>query len=88
MVRRVRVQAPGPPESAALQTKCRPRTFDEVIGNEAAVRRLKRLATSDSWDPFTVLDGPYGTGKTSLMRIVVKRMPRLFPEQPSLKRRY
>lgn len=51
-----------------LHTKYRPRTFDEVVGQDAVVRSLRRAVEGRSSRTF-LLTGPSGTGKTTLARI-------------------
>lgn len=54
-----------------LHLKYRPSSFDEVVGNTAAVRALKRsLADSQAF----MLTGPAGTGKTTLARLGAKHL--------------
>lgn len=58
----------------ALYQKLRPGTFDEVLGNEAAVAALKtNLAKSPAERPHVYgIVGPSGCGKTTLARICGK----------------
>lgn len=58
----------------ALYQKLRPGTFDEVLGNEAAVAALKTNLTKPSAERPHVygLVGPSGCGKTTLARIAAK----------------
>jgi len=55
----------------SLHTKYRPKTFDEVIGQDAAVRSLKRIIKDARAHSFLFV-GPAGTGKTTLARLVAK----------------
>ena len=57
----------------ALYRKYRPQDFDEVVGQEAVVRRCER----DRARPGAaghLFAGPRGTGKTSMARIVAKAL--------------
>jgi DNA polymerase III subunit gamma/tau len=51
-----------------LHTKYRPRTFDEVVGQDTVVRSLRRAVEGRASRTF-LLTGPSGTGKTTLARI-------------------
>lgn len=53
----------------SLHTKYRPKTFDEVLGQTATVKALKRI-TKDNRAHAFLLVGPAGTGKTSIARII------------------
>lgn len=59
--------------SEPLHVKYRPREFDQVIGQNAAVSSLKRLTGSRSSQTFLFV-GPSGTGKTTLARIVASEV--------------
>lgn len=53
-----------------LTRKYRPRLFEEVVGQDLAVKLLKSVAKNPSKSPNSlVLSGPWGTGKTTLARI-------------------
>lgn len=53
----------------SLHTKYRPKTFDEVLGQDTTVKALKRIVKDGRSHAF-LLVGPAGTGKTSLARII------------------
>lgn len=55
-----------------LYQKVRPTTFDEVVGNDATIQALKKMAESPESDrPHAILlYGPSGTGKTTCARIL------------------
>lgn len=54
-----------------LITKYRPKKFDDVIGQPAAVKALER-AIKDGTSQTFLLTGPSGVGKTTLARIAAK----------------
>lgn len=58
---------------STLLTKYRPRTFDEVIGQDAIVRSLEQAIQNASAKTFLFM-GPSGCGKTTLARIVSTRV--------------
>ncbi|RUT29986.1 hypothetical protein EMQ25_11645 [Arsenicitalea aurantiaca] len=49
-----------------------PRTFDDIVGQQAAVLRLKSVLTEQSRPALLVISGPPGTGKTSLAQLAAK----------------
>ena len=55
-----------------LYRKYRPQTFDEVVGNELAIKSLKKELENGSH--VFLMTGPAGTGKTTLARIVSKEV--------------
>lgn len=56
----------------ALYNKYRPRNFDEVIGQNAAVRALDNIVAKRTSQVF-LLTGPSGVGKTTIARIIAKQ---------------
>ena len=55
-----------------LARKYRPRTFDEVIGQEVAIDVLRGALDEKRTGHAYLFTGPRGTGKTSLARILAK----------------
>ncbi|WP_164857087.1 AAA family ATPase [Sphingomonas crocodyli] len=60
-------------QHTAFTEKYRPRTFEEVIGQEAAVSDLRRRVETRNFNSIIAF-GPPGTGKTTLMRIFANAM--------------
>lgn len=53
-----------------LSIEKRPKTWDEVVGQDSAVRLLKSVVRNAKTAPrCIILQGPFGTGKTTLGRI-------------------
>lgn len=57
-----------------LYKKYRPKDFDEVAGNESIVQSLKEKLSNDSLPHFIIFAGPPGCGKTTLSRILKKKL--------------
>jgi len=71
--------------------KFRPKTFDEVVGQDAIVKTLTNAITQKRIPQNFLFSGPRGIGKTSVARILAKALnapkgPRVQfdPEEPSL----
>jgi DNA polymerase III subunit gamma/tau len=59
-----------PPASASLYRRHRPRTFDEVVGQEHVVRTLRNAIEQDRVHHAYLFVGSRGTGKTSMAKIL------------------
>ena len=57
-----------------IARKYRPRTFDEVVGQEAVARTLRNAIESDRVAHAYMVCGPRGVGKTSMARIPAKAL--------------
>jgi len=64
----------------ALYRKWRPKTFDEVVGQEHVVRTLRNALTSGRIHHAYLFAGPRGTGKTTTARLLAKAVNCLAPE--------
>jgi DNA polymerase III subunit gamma/tau len=53
----------------SLWTKYRPKTFDDVLGQDTIIRSLKKVVKDARARSF-IFSGPSGTGKTTLARIL------------------
>ncbi|HEC33460.1 MAG TPA: DNA polymerase III subunit gamma/tau [Chloroflexi bacterium] len=56
----------------ALYRRWRPRTFEEVVGQEHVVRTLRNALTSGRVHHAYLFAGPRGTGKTTTARLLAK----------------
>ncbi len=65
----------------ALYRKWRPKTFDEVVGQEHVVRTLRNALTSGRIHHAYLFAGPRGTGKTTTARLLAKAVNCLAPEE-------
>lgn len=60
---------------APLHQRYRPNSFDEMIGNEAMIERLKAVLGNEKRRPHSILlHGTGGCGKTTLGRIIAKEL--------------
>lgn len=57
-----------------LYKKYRPKTFDEMIGNESTLASLKNMIAEDSLPHTILFSGPSGCGKTTLARILASEL--------------
>lgn len=58
----------------ALARRYRPRTFDQVLGQESVVRALSNALDADKLHHALLLTGTRGVGKTTLARILAKAL--------------
>ena len=56
----------------ALYRQYRPKTFDEIFGQEYVIKTLKNSISNGSFSHAYIFCGPRGTGKTSAARIFAK----------------
>ena len=59
---------------ASLYRTYRPRTFDDVIGQEHVVRTLRSAVDQERVAHAYLFAGPRGTGKTTLAKILAKAL--------------
>jgi DNA polymerase-3 subunit gamma/tau len=59
---------------ASLYRQYRPRTFDQVVGQEHVVRTLRNAVEQNRISHAYLFSGPRGTGKTSLAKILAKAL--------------
>jgi len=56
----------------SLYLKYRPESFEDVVGNEAQLKSVQRLIAKDDRPHVFLLQGPSGTGKTTVARIMAR----------------
>ncbi len=66
-----------------LALKWRPKTFDEVVGQDTVVRTLKNALTSGRVGHAFLLSGARGVGKTTTARILAKALNCAQAESPT-----
>lgn len=64
----------------ALYLKWRPRGFDEVIGQTHITRTLRNAIAQNRLRHAYLFNGPRGTGKTTMARILAKAVNCLHPD--------
>lgn len=57
-----------------LYKKYRPKSLDDLIGQDAVVGQIKGLFKSDNFPHAVLLNGPKGNGKTSIARILRRKL--------------
>ena len=57
-----------------LARKWRPKTFDDIVGQDYITQTLKNAVTSGKMAHAFIFPGPRGVGKTSTARIVAKAL--------------
>lgn len=57
-----------------LTLRYRPRSLDEVVGQEAAVDIVRGMLASDRVTRTLLIHGPWGCGKTSLARVIAMHL--------------
>ena len=63
----------------ALYRKWRPRTFDDVVGQEHITTTLKHEVASSKFSHAYLFTGSRGTGKTTCSKIIAKAVNCLHP---------
>lgn len=69
------------PEQRSLSQKYRPRSFDEVVGQNIVVQSLNNAIFRGRIAPAYLFQGPRGTGKTSIARIFAAALNCLSTEE-------
>jgi DNA polymerase III subunit gamma/tau len=57
---------------ASLSIRARPEVLEEVVGQDRSVRQVREALSSEDPPRAWMLAGPYGTGKTTMARIIAK----------------
>src|SRR5690349_7797598 len=81
-----RGRTPVPAGEAPLAVRMRPRTLDELVGQEHLLGSGSTLRTAiETGTPHSmILYGPPGTGKTTLARIVASAARGIFEEESAV----
>lgn len=59
----------------SLDTKYRPRTYADVLGQKGAIKTLKGLVKGGSgWNQSYLFAGPWGSGKTTVARVLARAL--------------
>lgn len=59
----------------SLDTKYRPRSYSDVLGQKVAIKTLKGFVQKDAgWRQSYLFAGPFGSGKTTLGRILARAL--------------
>src|SRR5688572_24612278 len=76
----------GVPADAPLAVRMRPRTLDELVGQEHLLADGSALRTSaETGEPHSaILYGPPGSGKTTLARIIARSSDAAFEEESAV----
>ncbi len=65
---------PSPSDSTSLYRRHRPRSFDEVVGQQHVVRTLRNAVAEEKVHHAYLFVGSRGTGKTSLAKILASTL--------------
>lgn len=57
-----------------LHVAYRPQDFEEVVGQDSIVDSLERMEKTKDWSHAYLMVGPSGTGKTTVGRIIAKKL--------------
>ena len=57
-----------------LARRCRPQTFDDIVGQEHVTRTLKNAIESDRVAHAFLFSGARGVGKTTAARVLAKAL--------------
>lgn len=59
----------------SLDTKYRPRTYEDVLGQSGAIKTLRGIVSEGAgWKQSYLFAGPFGSGKTTLGRILARAL--------------
>lgn len=58
----------------SLYNDVRPRLFKNLVGNEETIKAIKKSFMSKKPHDAIILSGPFGTGKTTIARIIAKTL--------------